>query len=93
MTRRGILLIASSVYDPLGFVAPFVLTAKVQEEDKMGRRDQWRRAETLEGMAWLSDVAVKRCYKPTTFSEVNQVQLHHFSDASQFGPCCSSSSS
>ena len=28
-TRRGILSIASSLYDPLGFVAPFVLPAKI----------------------------------------------------------------
>jgi hypothetical protein len=27
-TRRGILSVVSSVYDPLGFVAPFILTAK-----------------------------------------------------------------
>ena len=28
-TRRGILSIVSSVYDPLGFVAPFIWTAKM----------------------------------------------------------------
>ena len=27
-TRRGVLSIASSIYDPLGIVAPFVMTAK-----------------------------------------------------------------
>ena len=32
-TRRGILSIVSSVYDPLGFVAPFILTAKLILQD------------------------------------------------------------
>lgn len=29
LTRRGLLSVASSLYDPLGFVAPFTLSAKL----------------------------------------------------------------
>ena len=32
-TRRGLLSFISAVYDPLGFVAPFILTAKVILQD------------------------------------------------------------
>ena len=42
-TRRGILATVSSVYDPLGFVAPFVLPAKILLQDlcrKLGWDDK-----------------------------------------------------
>ena len=32
-TRRGILSLASSVYDPLGFIAPIIMTAKKLLQD------------------------------------------------------------
>ena len=41
--------------------------------------------------AWCSDIhnldslTVPRCYKPKDFGKVKEVQLHHFSDASQIG--------
>ena len=43
--RRGILSLASSVYDPLGFIAPIILPAKkllqdLQTETWMGRPNQ-----------------------------------------------------
>ena len=40
-TRRGILSIVSSVYDPLGFVAPFVLQAKTLLRDLCRKNFGW----------------------------------------------------
>ena len=40
-TRRGLLSVTSSVYDPLGFVAPFILTAKVILQDLCKRKLDW----------------------------------------------------
>ena len=40
-TRRGILLVVSSVYDPLGFVAPFILTAKLILQDLCKKKPGW----------------------------------------------------
>ena len=37
-TRRGILAVVSSVYDPLGLAAPFVLTAKILLQDLCRRK-------------------------------------------------------
>lgn len=32
-TRRGLLTVVSSIYDPLGFISPFVLLAKIILQD------------------------------------------------------------
>lgn len=40
-TRGGILLVVSSVYDPLGFVAPFILTAKLILQDLCKKKPGW----------------------------------------------------
>ena len=95
LTRRGILSIASSVYDPLGFVAPFILSAKLILQELCKKKMSWDEeingSELRRWKGWLADlpklseVVVTRCYKPPTFGEINQIQLHHFSDASQYG--------
>lgn len=40
-TRRGILSIVSSVYDPLGFAAPFILQAKLILQDLCRKKLGW----------------------------------------------------
>ena len=92
-TRRGILSVASLVYDPLGFLAPFTLSAKLILQELCRKTIGWD--EKVEGQAlsdwkdWLaalpelSEVAVRRCCKPDSFGEVSHAQVHHFSDASQ----------
>ena len=98
-TRRGILSTVSSIYDPLGFLAPFLVEGKkiIQElcqekadwddpvPDHMRHRwDNWK-AE----LAHLEEFSIARCYKPEGFGNVVSVQLHHFSDASVkgYGQC------
>ena len=95
VTRRGILSIVSSVYDPLGFVAPFILNAKLILQDLCRKKLDWDDVIPEDIMrhwqAWLQEltkleqVAIDRCFKPPNFGEVSSTQLHHFSDASQQG--------
>ena len=40
-TRRGILSVVSSIYDPLGFIAPFIFTAKIILQDLCKRKLGW----------------------------------------------------
>ena len=96
LTRRGILSTVSSIYDPLGFAAPFTLTAKkllqdLCREEKLGwddelpdpylkRWEKWRNELPL-----LERMIVPRCVKPSDFGHVTSRQLHIFSDASSVG--------
>lgn len=93
MTRRGILSVVNSIYDPLGFLVLVVLPAKLllrdlckekqgwDEEISGKQADQWCR--WLEDLAHLSDFSIKRCVKPVGFGRTVEARLHHFADASE----------
>jgi len=95
ITRRGMLSVLSSVYDPLGFMNQFVLPAKRMVQDLCKRKvwwddtlsvedcQSWRR--WLEDLRKLDQLSVIRCLKPSDFGTVTVVELHHFSDASRDG--------
>nr|XP_055049230.1 uncharacterized protein LOC129434322 isoform X1 [Misgurnus anguillicaudatus] len=92
-TKRGILSTTSSIYDPLGFVSPFILKAKAifqelcrikvdwDEKIPVEIAEQWHR--WLNDLPMLSALTIPRCLKPTTASCSSVTQLHHFSDASE----------
>ncbi|XP_039509456.1 uncharacterized protein LOC120464180 [Pimephales promelas] len=93
LSRRGILSVVNSIYDPLGFLVPLILPVKLLLRDmcKQGygwdeqiegkRADQW--VKWLEDLNHLSDFQIKRCVKPEKFGNTSEAQLHHFSDASE----------
>ena len=95
LSRRGILSTVSSVFDPLGLVASFILVGKrfLQELCRDGAvwddevpddlRPQWEkwRAE----LPVLESLRIARCYKPQKFDVVKNVELRHFSDSCQNG--------
>ncbi|XP_053186963.1 uncharacterized protein LOC128370707 [Scomber japonicus] len=94
-TRRGILSVIASLYDPLGFVAPFVLSGKCILQELCRRNVGWddllpdelrpRWEEWKSGVLSLSRVSIPRCYHPQDFGKIERVELHHFSDASNIG--------
>lgn len=94
-TRREILSVTSSLYDPLGLAAPVILPAKrlLQKlcKDELGWDDIVQEDDLLQWQDWtrgiigLTEVAIPRCVKPRDFGELSSVQLHHFSDASEEG--------
>ncbi|XP_071150422.1 uncharacterized protein [Mytilus edulis] len=94
-TRRGILSMTSSVFDPLGFLAPFCLVGKsiLQELCRLGigwddaipqvLSEKW--TQWLCDLEKLSEFKVNRCLKPSGFGEIVAADLHHFADASEIG--------
>ncbi|XP_033115253.1 uncharacterized protein LOC117115524, partial [Anneissia japonica] len=92
VTRRGLLSVTSSIYDPLGFAAPLVLIARslLQQVCKRGagwdeplteeESRQWN--EWISYVSNLSEVRVPRWLR---LDEAVDVQLHIFCDASERG--------
>ncbi|KAJ8376418.1 hypothetical protein SKAU_G00069980 [Synaphobranchus kaupii] len=94
-TRRGILSVIASLYDPLGFVAPFTLSGKCIFQELCHRGIGWddplpedlspRWEEWKNGLQKLKEVSIPRCYCPQDFGKTVTMELHHFSDASNVG--------
>ena len=99
LTRRGILASVSSVYDPLGLVAPFLLTGKQILQDLCKNQTDWdepipdvfrtRWEKWRSELHTLAQLKIPRCYKPDDFGEPKSIELHSFSDASigGYGQC------
>ena len=94
LTRRGILSIISSIYDPLGMAAPFLLVGKKILQDlcrtKLGWDDEICEEFRVRWEKWrgqlpeLERFSMERCLKPN-FGAVVSRQIHSFSDASSTG--------
>ncbi|PFX11031.1 hypothetical protein AWC38_SpisGene25554, partial [Stylophora pistillata] len=95
-TRRGVMSTISSIFDPLGFIAPFTLLAKKLLQDFCRNEDlDWDddipedcRSKWLRWcgkLPLLEQFHIDWCYKPPGFGPVVSRQLHLFSDASTVG--------
>ena len=100
LTRRGVLSAVSSLFDPLGFVAPITLEPKLLLQNLCKKGQNWDESldseDVLRWEKWLDDLAevsrlrIKRCLVPEDFGLVERHELHIFSDASlhSYGSCC-----
>ncbi|XP_063967618.1 uncharacterized protein LOC129271341 [Lytechinus pictus] len=94
-TRRGILSKVSSLYDPLGFLAPFILVAKVllqgicqkglAWDEPVDEKDLQTWQEWLDDLPRLTEIKIPRCLKPEILEDQVLYQLHYFCDASELG--------
>lgn len=80
LTRRGILSVVSSVYDPIGFLAPFTLPVKLMLQNLCKLSYSWDdnipQHYQLQWVGWLEDLcklrtfSVPRCIKPKDFGQL-----------------------
>nr|XP_039254127.1 uncharacterized protein LOC120331151 [Styela clava] len=92
-TKRGVLAILSSVFDPMGIVSPVILQARLIFQELCRQQLGWD--ETIrenEQIAWesltkatpdLSEVKLPRYIKLNSFGVIVSQDLHHVGDASQ----------
>lgn len=93
-TRRGVLSVINSIFDPLGLAAPVTIKGRlllrelasgVQDwdtplpEDKMSMWETWKMS-----LKDLSSLNVPRCYVPASLSKSTYTELCVFSDASSW---------
>ncbi|XP_064608544.1 uncharacterized protein LOC135472767 [Liolophura sinensis] len=92
MTRWGLISVISSIYDPLGFVCPFILQGKKIFQNETRLKKGWDELLTPENekkwSRWIAEILklekfkVERCILPGDFGKIVTRELHHFSDAS-----------
>ncbi|XP_041470151.1 uncharacterized protein LOC121419759 [Lytechinus variegatus] len=93
LSRRGILSIVSSIYDPLGYASPFVLRGKMILQELTRKKLSWDEPipdiDAKNWRAWIEELpemegfGVHRCVKPQKFGKVTEYTIHNFSDASE----------
>ena len=92
-TRRNILSITSSIYDPLGLISPFIFTAriilqklckeKVAWDEQIPPQHQQEWEKWLKELTMLRELKVQRSLKPEGLPKPTKIEIHNFSDASQ----------
>ena len=64
MTRCGVLSVVSSLFDPLGFIAPFIMKAKLLLQDLFRKKLGWDNViDEQESVQWLACWKTYQKYK------------------------------
>ena len=94
-TRCGLLSLLSSIYDPLGLGAPFLLKGRLIIQQLCRDRLDWDEPidekSSYEWLKWkntlvaMVNINIPRCYKPTDLGQIVEYTLRHFLDASETG--------
>ena len=92
-TRRGVISIISSIFDPLGFVSPVIVQGKMifreltklglSWDDAMPQQLEQRWYQWLNSLPDLENMQIPRCVQSLPQKGQVIAQLHHFTDSSQ----------
>ena len=93
-TKRGLLSLIASVYDPLGILSPFVVEGRIIMQELCRNALRWdedipdimlsKVKHWIEKVELCNSVSIPRCIKPLRWEDRSSIQLHVFSDASSF---------
>lgn len=98
-TKRGILSLVSSIFDPMGFLSPFIIRARMFIQSLWSSTLGWDDAlypdllkcwnSWLSELSELDQISIDRKYWPSDFQPVS-ISLHCFGDSSEraFAACC-----
>ena len=88
LSKRGMLSELSSVYDPLGFVAPFLLYGRkiiqILNQQELGWDEIVSDEIAKDWVEWksklpaLRNLGISRCIKPEEFGKIKRSSIHHF---------------
>ena len=91
-TKREVLKVIASVFDPLGFFSPFIVSgksflqelwkAKVDWDDNLNLEQQKYWLKWLQGLSMVHQFNVPRCYHISGY-KATTMELHIFCDASE----------
>ena len=92
-TRRGVLSVVNSLFDPLGFVAPVTIQGKLFLREFLSITTDWDEPLPKERLSdwesWksslkhLEELRIPRTYSSLSFSQATEKEVHIFSDASE----------
>ena len=95
ISRRKLLSVVCSIFDPLGLISPYVLKGRMilQEICKSGKGWDEKLEESIiskwdewtDQMKDLEQIKIRRCYKEEGMGKIIRKELHNFSDASLTG--------
>ena len=101
VTRRNMLSVVSSIYDPLRLINPLIITdyyclllflaatrLKLSWDEVVPHSLKYQWEDRISSLRKVIELRFPRCLKPTEY-DAGTVELHHFSDASQkaYGSC------
>ena len=96
-TKKNLLALTASVFDPLGFLQPFLVLPKLMFQQMCKNKVGWRGSLPSDIQAkwdlWkqqLPSVASIQVPRPVLMPEYDRVELHCFADASEmaYAACC-----
>ncbi|KRY15519.1 Anaphase-promoting complex subunit 10, partial [Trichinella patagoniensis] len=78
MTNRGMLSAVMMIFDPLGYLSPFLVKAKRMLQNMLKDWQDW-----ITEIPSISEIRLPRCLLPIRTDCIKEVELHGYGDASE----------